>query len=291
MAVFCLRRLKVCKNSMRTRRGVLFFGGLLAAATLGIVGFLHGSSDAPTLVTNPVSGLRTWESGAGPRPLILLHGYAAEPEEWLPFAQTFQVSAQRRFVFPEAPHQTTRTDGPRGGRAWWELALSTYPLTRDGLPDLSRAHPPGLTDAAARIRRLLAELETRLKSPRDRQILGGFSQGAMISAEIAFRSDEPMQALILLSGATVDEAGWKAGLARRRGLPVFIAHGRQDTVLPFAASERLAQAMREAGLRVTWVPHDGIHDVPASVVDALNQFLASVDGPPAVAADLPNVRR
>jgi phospholipase/carboxylesterase len=63
-------------------------------------------------------------------------------------------------------------------------------------------------------------------------------------------------------------------MSRRRGLRVFISHGRRDTILPFDASQRLQQAMREAGLRVTWFPFDGGHDMPAEVVTALNAFLA-----------------
>ena len=98
-------------------------------------------------------------------------------------------------------------------------------------------------------------------------LLGGFSQGGMVSAEIAFRSDTPLKALILLSPTVVDEPSWRDGIPLRRGLPVFIAHGRQDEVLPFSASARLAETLRTAGLSVTWVPFDGGHDIPRPVVD------------------------
>ena len=78
---------------------------------------------------------------------------------------------------------------------------------------------------------------------------------------------------VLLAGTIVDEARWTQGMARRKGLPVFIAHGRQDQVLPFAIATRLEQRMREAWLVVTWVPFEGGHEMPAEVVTALNQFL------------------
>jgi phospholipase/carboxylesterase len=101
----------------------------------------------------------------------------------------------------------------------------------------------------------------------------------MLSAEIAFRSDEPLRALVLLSPTIVDEASWRSGFASRKGLPVFLAHGRQDPILPFASSARLAQALSEAGLRVTWVPFDGGHDIPSEVVSALNRFLDTYAAP------------
>jgi phospholipase/carboxylesterase len=124
---------------------------------------------------------------------------------------------------------------------------------------------------------LIADLHHREPFDDNRVILGGFSQGGMVAADVAFRSDQPLEALILLSPAFVDERRWIEGMPKRKGLPVFISHGRRDEVLPFEGSERLAKAMRDAGLQVTWVPFDGIHETPASVVDALNKFLASVD--------------
>jgi phospholipase/carboxylesterase len=95
----------------------------------------------------------------------------------------------------------------------------------------------------------------------------------MVASEVAFRSDTPLAGLVLLSGTVVDEASWRAGYGRRRGLPVFVAHGRKDGVLPFAASDRMRQELQAAGLDVTWHPFDGSHDVPARVVTELNRFL------------------
>lgn len=222
------------------------------------------------------SGIRTWEEGAGRIPLLLLHGYTSSPQDWLPFTQTIHISSIRRFVFPEAPEATSPPEGPLGGRAWWRLGLENYP-SRDGLPDLSKARPEGMTRAVQTIQRLIHDLHARLDYPRERVIVGGFSQGAIIAADLAFRTEEPMQALVLLSPTFVDEQGWLPLMHHRAGLPVFVAHGRQDPTLPFASTERLQHAMRSAGLRVTWMPFDGGHEMPAEVVTALNSFLAGLD--------------
>ncbi len=225
-------------------------------------------------VDNPASQLRTWEVGSGRRPLVLLHGYGSSPAEWLPFTATIRPAAGRRFVFPEGPDT-----GPRGfGRGWWRLDLSSH-LDGTGLPDLSRMRPEGLATASARVQVLLTEVNTRLGSAQTDVILGGFSQGGMVSAEIAFRSDTSLRALILLSPTIVDEASWRSGMAARRGLPVLLAHGRLDDVLAFRSSERLATLMREAGLRVTWVPFEGGHDMPPTVVTDITRFLDEVDRP------------
>jgi len=260
-------------NARRRWIYALALAGALAIAALGL------RPTSATLVRNPLSRIDTWEVGTGPLPLILLHGYASEAQEWLPFSQTIQVHAERRrFVFPQAPEETVPPDGPVGKRGWWRLDLASY-RAGDGksLPDMRGAQPVGLANAAAKVRLLISDLHHREPFADNGVILGGFSQGGMIAAEVAFRSEQKLQALILLSPTFVDEQHWIEGMPRRKGLPVFISHGRRDDVLPFDASERLQKAMRDAGLNVTWVPFDGIHETPASVVTELNKFLSGVE--------------
>jgi phospholipase/carboxylesterase len=139
------------------------------------------------------------------------------------------------------------------------------------MPDLSTTRPPGLKTAADRVKDLVAAIG---RSPGGPVVLGGFSQGAMVASEVAFRSDTPLAGLVLLSGTVVDEASWRANYARRRGLPVFVAHGRRDGVLPYAASDRMRQDLQTAGLDVTWCAFDGGHDFSAEVIRELNRFLA-----------------
>jgi phospholipase/carboxylesterase len=136
---------------------------------------------------------------------------------------------------------------------------------------LSQARPPALHDAALRVQDLLRD---RASVPRGPVVLGGYSQGAMVASEVAFRSRVPLAALVILSGTIVDEPSWESHFSERRTLPVFLAHGRQDRTLPFDAADRLRQKLATAGLQVTWCPFDGGHEIPATVVIALNEFLA-----------------
>jgi len=251
---------------IRTRLLVGLLGGGIVAAS--------ACQPAPTSVTYVRSGLRAIEAGTGPLPFLLLHGYGSTAAEWIPFTHTIRLPSDRRFVMPEGPETTVPPDGPATGRAWWRLGLDAHRRTSDGLPDLARTTPPELAASDRRIRTLLDELATRGRYPRERQMLAGFSQGGIIAADIAFTTDEPIEALILMSTTFVNETAWRAGMPRRRGLRVFISHGRNDDILPFDVAVRLQQAMRDAGLQVTWFPFAGGHEMPAEVVTALNAFLA-----------------
>jgi phospholipase/carboxylesterase len=209
--------------------------------------------------------------GSGPPTLVLLHGYGSSEKDWIPFAKTILLPHGARFLFPRGPEVAKRTDGAPAGRAWWHLDLAGDSGDQGLGADLSLQKPAGIEHAAQAVRAFLARQGNRAAQP---VILGGFSQGAMVAAQIAFRSDEPLRALVLLSGTLVDEPSWKANFARRKGLHVFIAHGRLDRTLSFEAADRMRGEMAAAGVEVTWFPFDGGHETPTIVVAALNDFLS-----------------
>jgi phospholipase/carboxylesterase len=214
------------------------------------------------------------KGGKGPPTLVLLHGYASSAEHWIPYSQTIALPPNGRFLFPQAPQTTQRTDGSSDGRAWWELDLHAHLRQgQDGI-DLSGDDPEGLRQSARKVRSFLS---IEGNSKRDPFILGGFSQGAMVACQIAFLSDEPLRALVVLSGTPVNENEWRKEMGRRKGLPVFMSHGVRDTVLPFDLAERARDEMIAAGMSVTFVPFEGGHDIPAEVVIALNDFLSKLN--------------
>ena len=205
--------------------------------------------------------------GDGPPTLVLLHGFGSSAEQWMPFSHTIRLPPGGRFIFPQAPG----TNGPQGGRAWWPLELAANIPKGGTVPDLSATNPPGLKTAAALVRDLLQSLRRSAGGPI---VLGGYSQGAMVASEVAFQSNEEVAALVLLSGTPVAEATWDANYTNRRGLPVFMSHGRGDTVLPFDGALRMKRKLEAAGLQVTWIEFQGGHEIPVEVVVALNEFLA-----------------
>jgi len=224
---------------------------------------------------------RPWQSrlavirkgGKGPPTIVLLHGYASSADQWIPFTQSIPFPPQGRFLLPQAPKTTLRTDNAPEGREWWDLDLAAYLRPGRNGVDLARENPRGLERAARQVRSLLWAEGNSYDHPF---ILGGFSQGAMVAGQIAFASDEPLAALVILSGTPINEANWRIGFARRKGLPVFMSHGRNDDILPFDLAERLHAEIEAAGLPVIFVPFVGGHEIPAEVVIALGRFLGQI---------------
>jgi phospholipase/carboxylesterase len=200
--------------------------------------------------------------GEGPPTLVMLHGYGSNADDWLQFEHKFQLPSGARMIFPAGPLR-----GPNGARGWWWLNIEGHIPDGQRFPDFSTASPGGIKIASRMVLKLIADV----KGP---VVLGGFSQGAMLSGEIAFQTDRELAGLVLLGGTTVNEAAWIERLPTRRHLPIFIAHGRFDGVLEFARMERFQARLRDAGLNVTWFPFEGGHNIPDAVITAMNAFLA-----------------
>ena len=197
--------------------------------------------------------------GDGPPTVLLLHGESAVAGQFDPILRGLIFPSKGRFLRPSP------------GQPWWKLDLSRYRKPRERDADLTNMDATGLVKAAAKVRRTM---RTEGNSKEHPFVLVGHSQGAMVASEIAFNSDEPLSALVLLSAAYVDTTAWHQHMDKRKGLPVFIVHGREDPVLPFAQAELLARFMAEEGLRVVFIPHDGGHEIPEGFVETLGRFLA-----------------
>jgi phospholipase/carboxylesterase len=203
--------------------------------------------------------------GDHPPTLVLMHGYGGRAENWLQFEHHIKVPVAGRLVFLQGPLR-----GPiSGSRGWWWLNLEGHIPVGERLPDYSTANPDGIKVASFLVREYLEDIDGPI-------VLGGFSQGAMLSGDIAFQTDQDLAGLVLIGGTTVNEAGWVERFADRRGMPIFIAHGRRDGVLPFTIAERFATKLQAAGLDVTWVPYDDGHAIPLVVIQRLNAFLAGL---------------
>jgi phospholipase/carboxylesterase len=211
------------------------------------------------------------DTGDGPI-VVMLHGFGAPGDDLVPLGEVLAEAAPgARFLFPAAPLALPAFFGE--SRAWWMIDMEA--LERDmaaGVPrDRSAEVPDGMAEANARIMALLAALPDEVGDGP--LVLGGFSQGAMLSCDVALRSGAPLAGLVLLSGTFLAAGEWRPRLASRRGLRVFQSHGRRDPLLPFGAAERLRGELTAAGLEVDWHPFDGAHEIPPQVLRALDAFL------------------
>ena len=128
---------------------------------------------------------------------MLLHGYGSRAEQWLRFEHVLKIPNDGRLVLLDAPLR-----GPiSGSRGWWWLNIEGHIPQGERLPDFSMANPGGIKVASRLVREYLEDIDGPI-------VLGGFSQGAMLSGDIAFQTDQDLAGLVLLGGTTVNEAAW-----------------------------------------------------------------------------------
>lgn len=212
--------------------------------------------------------------GGGEGPVIvLLHGFGAPGHDLVSLWEVLDAPPGTRFVFPEGPLALDL--GFFEARAWWMLDLER--IQRDlaaGRPrNLSRELPRGLIEARKQVLGLLDEVRQRLGAAPEETILGGFSQGAMLSCDVALHTQRPLAGLILLSATLLAREEWVSLMPKRRGLRVFQSHGREDPLLPFSLAEELRGLLSDAGLRVEWVEFEGAHEIPEAVIQPLKRFV------------------
>ena len=227
-----------------------------------------------------IGGLRTRMTGGtdgkggGRGPLVLLlHGFGAPGDDLVPLADALNVPAGTRFVFPEGP--LSLSFGPGDARAWWLIDMARLAQDRAAgrVRDLSQDIPKGLAPVRETMLAFLKEIEQKFDADPKKTVLGGFSQGAMLSCDLVLHTDRPYAGLVQLSGNILAQPLWGPLLPKRKGLPVFQSHGVQDEILPYVGAERLRDTLAHAGLSVEWHNFRGGHEIPGSVLRALSVFL------------------
>lgn len=213
--------------------------------------------------------------GGGDGPAILLcHGFGASGDDLVSLAHVVDAGAGVRWFFPEAP-MTVDFGGGMTGQAWWFIdMMRVQELVRRGRrTDMMHETPEGLAQARAALEACVEALVQDHGVKRERLILGGFSQGSMLTTEVALHAEEPFAGLAVLSGALISSDRWTVAAARSAPrLDAFMTHGRADPVLPFEVGDGLRALLERSGARVTWVPHGGQHEIPQIALDGLGAF-------------------
>lgn len=219
------------------------------------------------------AGLRAISIGDAAQALavvVVLHGFAMGPADLSPFAHSIGVPAW--FLFPEGPLPAE----PRG-RAWWHIdpVLRAASLLH-GPRDFAVQHPSDLPMARTRLSAFLDALDSELLGRP--LVVGGFSQGGMLTCDTLLRAPRPVSGMVLLSASRIAFDEWASYLAGAplRGLPVLVSHGSADSDLAFAAGEALRDCLVLAGAEVTWVPFDQGHEIPLLVWRRLRKFLLAL---------------
>ena len=210
------------------------------------------------------------ETGRGPgsveAAVIWLHGLGADGHDFEPVVPELGLPAapRVRFVFPHAPVQPVTINGGFRMRAW-------YDITNDGRQDAD-----GIRASQQRVEALIDRETARGVAPY-RTILAGFSQGGAIALHTGLRYPTRLAGILALStylplGDTLAAEAHPAN----RDVPIVMAHGTQDPLIPLARAAASRDALRALGYPIEWHEYPMPHSVCAEEIAAIGAWLTRV---------------
>jgi phospholipase/carboxylesterase len=190
--------------------------------------------------------------------LVLLHGRGADELDLLPLADLLDPEQRLTAILPRGPLSL-----PPGGAHWYVVREIGYPDAPTFLETFAAAS--GWLDAT------LAEAGVE----PSRTVLGGFSQGAVMSYSLGLGADRPRPAGILaMSGFVPRVEGFELDLGEAAGLPVSISHGTYDPVIGVEWGRDARERLEGAGAKVAYREDPVAHQIAPG---ALSQARATLD--------------
>ena len=204
------------------------------------------------------------ETGASPQAAVIwLHGLGADGHDFEPIVPELALPRPVRFVFPHAPVRPVTINQGMRMRAWYDI----YQFGGGPEDEAGIRASQGLLEALIKEQNL----------PASRIVLAGFSQGGAIVLQTALRHAERLAGVLALStylplaGKLAAEAS-----AANRDLPVFMAHGTFDDIIPLRRAEQSRRALEALGYPVQWHAYPMPHSVCPQEISDISAFLGRI---------------
>lgn len=210
------------------------------------------------------------ETGPNPRASIVwLHGLGADGGDFAPLARELQLGAVGpvRYVFPHAPTMPVTINGGYVMRAWYDILGA----------DIARREDEATLRSSQQLVAALIARERERGVASKRIVLAGFSQGCAMTLLTGLRHPERLAGLMGLSGYLPLAATTAAERhPANADVPLFLAHGRFDQVIPIDRATASRDALKALGYPVEWHEYPMPHSVCPEEVDDIQAWLLKV---------------
>lgn len=207
--------------------------------------------------------IETGEDCAGA--LIWLHGLGADAHDFEPLASMLPLERPLRFLFPNAPVRPVTMNAGARMRAWYDVN-----------PNAPLASGAEIPESVALVAELV-EAQLAAGVPARRIALAGFSQGGVIALELGLSFRQRLAGIMALSTYLHDQKRIAERVSSASiDTPIFMAHGLDDQVLPFAWGVKARDALRALNYQVEWreyaMGHQACPEEIAHIGDWLNRI-------------------
>ena len=148
-------------------------------------------------------------------------------------------------------------------RAWFDIRGA----------DLSqRVDMEGIRESVNLVEALIAQ-EIERGMPSDKIFLAGFSQGGAVALYTGLRHPQPLAGIIALSTYMPLEQSNESETKADKSLPIFMAHGDFDPVVPITLGQQSYQALLTYGFDVEWHSYPMQHSVSPEEVSHIGSWI------------------
>lgn len=214
--------------------------------------------------------------------VIWLHGLGADGNDFVPIVRELALPEDKplRFIFPHAPIRAVSINNGYAMRAWFDMGMGENAILVPG-----KSNRPGVWSSEPHIREseraveALIEREVSRGIATEKIVLAGFSQGGVIALHTALRYPKKLAGVMALSTyLALDELLAAEKQAANALIPIFMAHGRQDDVIPLQAALSSRERLQSLGYGVEWHEYAMPHSVCPEEVEAIAAWLEKVLG-------------
>jgi phospholipase/carboxylesterase len=202
--------------------------------------------------------------------VVLFHGYGANMHDLAGLHSMLKFERDTCFYFPNGPI-SLGLSAYMDARAWFNIDEKALELA------MSRGEHRDFTCMSSEhFEPILAQLEQfclGLKKNYKSLIIGGFSQGTMLSSHLLMRLQNQLTAVILFSGVLVDKVKMDRYQSSFK-LPIFQSHGENDPILAFDGAKELAHFFKNFNPDHRFCQFKGQHEIPMFALKSLNSFIS-----------------
>ena len=200
--------------------------------------------------------------------MIWLHGLGADGHDFEPIVPEFGLpdSLAVRFVFPNAPLRPVTINMGMRMRAWYDI----FQLG-GGAEDEA-----GIRSSQDLLESLISR-EVKRGILHNKIVLAGFSQGGAIALQTGLRHAERLAGVLALSTyLPLSKTLEKERAAANSDLPIFMAHGEYDDMIPLDRAARSRDALQALGYAPEWREYPMPHSVCPQEIADIAAFLLRI---------------
>jgi phospholipase/carboxylesterase len=212
------------------------------------------------------------ETSTGTRPdcaVIWLHGLGADGHDFAPIVPELGLPARLavRFIFPHAPSRPVTINNGYVMPAWYDVRSLDLRQIED---------EAGIRASQQQVEALIRREEAR-GIPASRIVLAGFSQGGAIALHTGLRHGARLAGVLALSTyLPLPHTLAPEASSPNTGVPIFMAHGSADSVIPLVQGIASRDWLEEHGYAVEWREYPMAHSVCAEEITDIGQWLVRV---------------